>query len=504
MPTLLKRPILVKRHIVPLLLGIVAVTGFAPFGLFPVPVLTLALLFSRWRDATSSRDAAMEGFAYGAGFFLAGVSWVYVSLHDFGAMPAPVAVAVTILFCAILSAYPAIAGGLAHRWFRHSAWFPFSAAALWVLTEWTRGWLFTGFPWLAAGYSQIPWSPLAGWAPVAGIHGVGLLVAFAAGLLAVALRRNPTPGTRLRVASVVGIVTLFGSGWMLQRVEWSQPSGAPVSIALVQGNIPQDMKWQPGRLSRTLDNYLALVRSSNAQLIVLPETALPLFLDDVPPRYLEALKQHVASAQGDILIGVPERDGTSGYFNSVVSVGASPTQYYRKAHLVPFGEFIPLRPLLAGIVGAMAIPLQDFSRGGPDQQPMAVAGTRVAVNICYEDAFGEEIRTQLPAAALLVNVSNVAWFGRSIAPPQHLQISQARALETGRYMVRATNTGMTAVINPQGIVEHLAEPYTTAVLTASVQGYEGATPYVRAGNAPVLLLSLALIAVPLLLARRRT
>lgn len=491
----------VKSRVVPFLAGCIAVTGFAPFGLFPVPVLTLAWLFARWRDAASTRDATLDGYAYGAGFFLSGVSWVYVSLHDFGAMPAPVAAGVTVLFCAILSCYPAAAAGLAHRYYRHSRWFLLAAPAAWVLTEWTRSWLFTGFPWLSAGYSQIPVSPLAGWAPVAGVHGVGFLVAVAAALL-MALRRPEWSHTIMpRSVSAAGLILIVVTGALLKQVEWTKPAGEPITVALVQGNIPQDMKWQPGRLQQTLDTYLQLVRSTDARLTILPETALPLFLDDVPARYLDALGTHVLKAHGDLLLGVPERSGPDGYYNSVVTLGAAPTQYYRKVHLVPFGEFIPLRPLLAGIVGAMSIPLQDFSRGGPEQQPLSVAGTRVAVNICYEDAFGEEIRTQLPEAALLANVSNVAWFGRSIAPPQHLQISQARAMETGRYMVRATNTGMTAVINPQGMIEHIAAPYTTAVVTATVRGYQGTTPFVAAGNIPVLIVCAGLLGLPLIMRR---
>ena len=194
---------------------------------------------------------------------------------------------------------------------------------------------------------------------------------------------------------------------------------------------------------------------------------------------------------------------TGEYFNSVVSLGTAAPQRYRKSHLVPFGEFIPLRPVLAWIVNVLAIPLQDFSRGRPDQRPLAIAGQRVAVNICYEDAFGEEIIRQLPEASLLVNVSNVAWFGRSIAPQQHLQISQARALETGRYMLRATNTGVTAVIDPRGEVVARAQEFTAALVSAEVTGYAGATPYVRWGNYAVLLLCAALAASAIVLARER-
>ena len=277
-------------------------------------------------------------------------------------------------------------------------------------------------------------------------------------------------------------------GWGLQQVEWTQPAGTPVTVSLIQGNVPQDMKWLPERARATLEDYRRLALSSPGQLIILPETALPLFLEHVPREYLEELAHHARKNAGDILLGVPERLSDGRYYNSVISVGSAETRLYRKSHLVPFGEFIPLRPLLAWIVSVLSIPLQDFSAGPVNARPLEVAGQQVAVNICYEDAFGEEIIRQLPHATLLVNVSNVAWFGHSIAPQQHLQISQARALETGRYMLRATNTGMTAIVSPRGIVERYAPEFTRAVVTHTVQGFAGATPYVRWGNYAVLAL----------------
>jgi apolipoprotein N-acyltransferase len=262
------------------------------------------------------------------------------------------------------------------------------------------------------------------------------------------------------------------------------------------------MKWRADRVQATLETYLTLVRNSASPLIILPETALPLFLEQVPREYLDALAAHARANRGDILVGVPLRQTDGKYFNSLISYGTAPMQGYRKSHLVPFGEFIPLRPVLGGIVAALSIPLQDFSRGTVNQRPLAVAGQRVAVNICYEDAFGEEIIRQLPEATLLVNVSNVAWFGRSLAPRQHLQISQARALETGRYLLRATNTGITGVIAPDGKVAAAAPEFTMATVTHPVQGYSGATPYVRWGNYAALGICFALIAAAALIGRR--
>jgi apolipoprotein N-acyltransferase len=519
-PNTLARPSFIVHHssfIIAFFLGAVSVAGFAPFYLFPLPILTLAALLVLWQRAASPRAAAGVGFAFGLGLYLCGVSWVYVSLHDFGAMPAPLAAAATLLFCLYLALFPAAAGYFSRAFpVPAAARFVLIAPASWTLAEWLREWLLTGFPWLAAGYSQIPLSPLAGYAPVLGIHGVTLATVLTAGSLAVMWClwtasdgggvRTPhknsgqsgdfssfIPRLILHPASLA-LILIWLAGWGLKQIAWTEPAGAPVNVSLLQGNIAQDLKWRADRVGTTLEAYRALAEASASPLIVLPETALPLFLEQVPRDYLFALAGHARKNGGDILIGVPERLPGGEYFNSVVSYGTAPAQSYRKSHLVPFGEYIPLRPVLGWIVGVLAIPLQDFARGAEHQQPLAVAGLRVAINVCYEDAFGGEIIRQLPAATLLVNVSNVAWFGRSIAPWQHLQISQARALETGRYMLRATNTGVTAAINQRGEVVASAPEFTTATVTHPVQGFGGATPYVRWGNYAMLVLLLALIA----------
>lgn len=491
-------------------LGALTVLGFAPFYLFPVPVLTLAWLFMAWRRAHTPGQAALVGFAFGLGLFLAGVSWVYVSMRDFGAMPAPLAALATLLFCAYLALFPAFAAYISRR-MRAMAALPWMllAAAAWTLAEWVRGWLFTGFPWLAIGYSQAPWSPLAGYAPLLGVYGVSLTAAVSAGLLAAAFESgSPSPpplfhqgrGVRGGAAHcpwkspqallffILAVVWL--AGFALKQVAWTAAAGAPVTVSLLQGNIPQELKWRPERVRPTLETYRDLVKASNSRLIILPETALPLFRDQAPPAYLEELAARARSLQGDILIGLPEYDpaGGSSYYNSVFSLGTAPAQVYRKSHLVPFGEFIPVKPIFGWIINVLKIPLSDFSPGAKVQTPLSVAGQRVAVNICYEDVFGEEIIRQLPQATVLVNVSNDAWFGRSLGPQQHFQIAQMRALETGRYMLRATNTGVSGVIGPQGRAVARVPQFVTTVLHTSIQGLEGRTPYVLWGNGAVLAL----------------
>ncbi len=482
------------------IIGAATVPGFAPIHLFPLPIATIALLIALWQRAAGRRDAAVIGLGFGLGYFLAGVSWVYVSLHDFGAMPAPLAGFVTLAFCAYLALYPAMTGWIYCALGPRSTLVTLAVLpALWTLADWLRGWLFTGFPWIALGYSQVPDSPLAGYVPMLGIYGASFATVFSAGLLLTlgtksrdeSGRMKPRSEVRTRLLSFI-LVSLWIGGYALQQIDWTRPEGAPVTVSLLQGNIPQEMKWREDKIRMTLEAYRNLVAASKSQLIVLPETALPLYLNDVPRKYLEGLAAHARANGGDILIGVPERSEAREYYNSVLSFGTAPTQTYRKSHLVPFGEFVPLKPLFGWFLEVTQIPLLDFARGAGTQPPLAVAGQRVAVDICYEDAFGAEIILQLPQASLLVNVSNVAWFGRSIAPQQHLQISQARALETGRYMLRATNTGMTAIVDQRGKVQQAAPEFATAAVTGRVQGYAGATPYVRWGNAPIVVLSLLL------------
>ena len=481
-------------------LGAVTVFGFAPFHLYPLPVLTLALLLAIWERTPDARARFLAGFAWGLGFFLGGVSWVYVSLHTFGAMPAPLAALSAFLFCALLALFPGFTGlaaGGPGTTATTRALLAFPAA--WCLSEWVRSWLFTGFPWIAIGYAQVPDSPLAGYAPVFGVFGVSLVSAFSAGLLSLAWRARRS---RRTLAWAGGVAALWIVGGALKAVAWTQPVGAPVSVSLIQGNIPQEMKWREDQVRATLDTYLRLIRSTDSRLVVLPETALPIYYQDVPPEYLELVAAHARATGADVLIGLPEYGtGPAEYFNSVLSFGTSPRQVYRKHHLVPFGEFVPFKPLFGWFIEVVAIPLLDFSRGTLGQRPLEVASQKVAVNICYEDLFGDEIIRPLPEATLLVNVSNVAWFGDSLAPAQHLQISQMRALESGRPMLRATNTGMTAVIDPSGRVQAVARPFTEAVLRAEVRGYTGSTPFVRWGNTAALALAGIMLVAPLVLRR---
>jgi apolipoprotein N-acyltransferase len=469
--------------------GALSVLGFSPFEFFPVMLASLAVLAFVLQHAPSPGRGFLTGFAWGLGAFVAGVSWLFVALNRYGGMPVPLAGLAIGLFCAYLALFPALAGALFVR-FRRGG--PLARAALfgglWVACEWLRGWLFTGFPWLSAGYSQTSPSPLAGWLPVLGVYGVGGILAFLAALVVL------TPWRRRSAAAVALLMSIawVAAGWGLGRVAWTVPVGEPVEIALIQTNIEQGLKWRPERLVEWLDTNVRLVRAQTAELIVLPETTLPLLAEQLPEGYLDRLAAPARANGGDLVFGIFARDREGRIYNSALSVGASPDQSYAKRHLVPFGEYSP--PLFGWFYRFADIPMSDQSAGARTQPPMALRGQRVAINICYEDLFGSELIRSLPEATLMLNLSNLAWYGDSLAQPQHLQIARVRALETGRPMLRATNTGMTAVVRPDGSVAEVLPAFEQGVLRTAVRGYQGLTPYARWGDLAASLLALAAIA----------
>ena len=496
-----------------LLLGIASVFGFAPFGAWGVSVLSLAGLFWLWQRAATPRQAAWIGYAYGIGLFGAGASWTYIALHTFGGMAAVLAAIGAGGFCAYLALFPALAGWLAARLAaRGSSARLGIAAGAWAVTEWLHSIGYPGFPWLASGYTQVT-GPLAGFAPVGGVFLVGLAVA-AIAALCVHSGGALESGHRLSAAgTALAILALALSGIALGTIEWSRPEGEPVTVSLVQGDIDQEIKFDPEYREKTLAIYADLAGRAKGRLIVLPESALPMFADEVPASYVSQLRADAGRNGGDLLTGVflfePRQrdDEEDRYYNSVVSIGASPTQIYRKRHLVPFGESIPARPLLGWLIrNVLAIPLADQASGPAGQQPMNVAGQRVAVNICYEDTFGGELIRQLPAATLLVNFTNDAWYGHSLAAEQHLQMSAMRALETARPMLRATNTGITSIIDQRGVERARLPWFTRGVLEGSIAGRTGTTPYVRFGDsvavgAALLLILVALVSIRLVATR---
>lgn len=470
------------KLLLPYLLGALAVLGYAPFYLFPATLVSLIGFIYYWLQTKTPKATFWFGIQYGLGLFIIGIYWIYISLHDFGGMPWWFAGFCTFCLCAFMALFIGLVAWLAKKIGSPLLSLPI----LWGLSDWVRSWIFTGFPWLTLGYSQVPNSPLAGYMPIVGVYGVSVIAVFFAALVAYWFTK---PSLHYKRNSIIAIVLIIVAGNVLKIVPWTSPTGKPISVALLQGNIAQDIKWSPDSALGTIKQYIAMAQSSKATLIVLPETALPVIATQLDQGVKDALAAHAKSNNGDLIVGMVEyNEATEEYFNSALTYGSNPTQSYKKNHLVPFGEFIPLKQVFGWIYRDwLSIPLSDLSRGGTHQKPMQLSKQKIAVNICYEDVFGEEIIRQLPEATLLVNISNDAWYGKSFAAEQHMQFSQARAIETGRMMLRATNTGATAIIDPQGYVLAHAPHDKKTILNGNAQGYQGSTPYVRWGNWPVLL-----------------
>lgn len=461
------------------IVGALTPLAYSPFNYFPLIFIFFGLLCGFIWQAATVKQAVICGFLFGLGLFGTGVSWIYISLHTFGGMPPLIAAFAVFLLCCCLAIFPALAAWLIKKLsFGSPWWFVVVSAAAWTLTEWSRGWVLTGFPWLSLGYSQIPNSPLAGIAAIGGIYAISFVVVMISALLAMMFYAK-----RFRsILSITSLVLIFAVSWGLKQIEWTTAKGKPITVTLLQGNIPQELKFLPEVLHQQLQTYLELSNKNKAQLVVMPESSIPLLRSQIPDSYLKLLKAQ-AQPSGDMLVGMFDENDDGEIFNSIMNIGNAPTQTYHKVHLVPFGEFIPFKGLIGWVYNTILnIPLSDQSSGAKDQKPIQVAGEKVAVNICYEDAFGEEIIRQLPEATMLANVSNDAWFGEKIAPWQHTQIAQTRALETGRYMLRATNTGVTSIINHRGEITAVLPQLRVAALNGIAQGRAGSTPYIVWGN----------------------
>jgi len=479
--------------------GLLWPLGFAPNGFSPVPMLALALALITWRSASPWR-AFGRGWLFGAGVFGAGVGWVYVSIHEYGNADLPLAIGLAGLLVAYLALFPAVIAGLIAR-IRpdNPATVPAVVLLLaggWTVLEWLRGVLLTGFPWLAVGYSQID-TPIAALAPLGGIHAVGMAAVLTSGLIW-ALTGTAWRG---RLVSVALLVTLWGGTWLAGDLNWSEPAGDPLRVTLVQGNISQDRKWLPEERDATLALYAGLTAENwDSDLVIWPETAVPAFSNRVTG-FLEDLQQDALAHDTDLLLGIPVISDDRRYYNAMLAVGATPG-VYRKHHLVPFGEYLPFSEQLDWLLEYLDIPMSNFSAGDAVQPLLRVAGYPVGVSICFEDVFARDVRSTLPEATMLVNASNDAWFGETMAPFQHLEIARMRALESGRWLMRSTNTGVSAVIGPRGEVVARSPQFEVDALHAEVVPLKGITPFVAFGHMPVLLLALLAMAASLLLSWR--
>jgi apolipoprotein N-acyltransferase len=510
------------HYLVALAAGAANTLSFAPTPHGGWLELVIFACFFAWLTRTTGwKSAALTGGAFGFGNFVTGVWWLYVSMHHYGGMPAPLAGAAVVLFSLYLAVYPALAAGVWSFCAGHArngavdgrpfspTWHgAFAFASAWALSEWLRGFVFTGFPWLASGYAQVD-GPLAGFAPVAGVYGVGWMLALVAALIVQALVRVREPveaGKRVVagvVPSAVVALALIGAGMLLPLVSWTVPANAPLKVRLLQGNVKQEMKFEEAGMIAAIHEYQQMITAKPADLVITPETAIPVLVQQLPEPFAIAVRNFADTTGTSILFGAiggtitPEGQLVD-YTNSLFGITPGSRELYRydKHHLVPFGEFVPWG--FRWFVKLMNIPLGDFARGAPVQKPFLVHNQPVAVDICYEDIFGEEIARSIresdTPAGVLINSTNLAWFGDTIALDQHLQIARMRSLETGRPMLRATNTGTTAAIDAHGNVIARLAPYTVGSIDVTVQGTSGNTPYVTSGNNTVLAVSLLLLA----------
>ncbi|RAR58881.1 apolipoprotein N-acyltransferase [Paraburkholderia unamae] len=509
-------------------LGALNTLSFAPTPHGGWLAIAIFAGFYFWLTRTTGwKSALFTGWAFGFGNFVSGVWWLYVSMHFYGGMPAVLAGAALVLFSLYLGVYPALAALIwsfcaGHAKNGRSGDLPFSPtwhgafafASAWALGEWARGYVFTGFPWLSSGYAQVD-GPLAGFAPVVGVYGVGWVLALVAALIVQALLRarranarssgddSGVPSRGAVATPALVAVAVIAAGLLLPLVSWTQPSGTPLNVRLLQGNVKQEMKFSESGMTDALNEFQKLITEKPADLIVTPETAVPVLVQEIPEKFGRDIRAFADGTHTAILFGavggtITPEGRVVDYTNSLFGITPGQNGLYRydKHHLVPFGEFVPWG--FRWFVNLMNIPLGDFARGAPVQPPFFVRGQPVAVDICYEDIFGEEIartvRENPTSPGILINSTNLAWFGDTIALDQHLQIARMRSLETGRPMLRATNTGATAAIDAKGRVIARLPTFTAGSLDVKVEGTTGFTPYVTSGNNTVVAVSLLLLA----------
>ena len=491
--------------------GLLTLVGGYGRPLWWLQILSLAVLVHALLVAGTARQAAGRAWLFGTAWLAATFWWLFISMHTYGGLAAPLAVAAVLALAAFLGSYYAIVSWffkrLAHTQYARTA---IVFAALWTLAELARGWLWTGFPWGAGGYAHVE-GPLAVLPRWVGVYGTGFVAAWVAAWLAMLVWlwqiKQPVLHARAAVVSALALSLALGGLWWQRNEAVEAPSQQPgMSVALLQGNIPQDEKFEMGSgVVVALRWYAQQLHDAKAQLVVAPETAIPLLPQQLPEDYMDFVRQPFVGKDSKqaALVGIPLGNWDKGFTNTVEGWLPGQTQPYQydKHHLVPFGEFIP--PMFRWFTELMNIPLGDFNRGALGQPSMNWAGERLSPNICYEDLFGEELAAHFgnasTAPTVLVNLSNIGWFGNSIAIDQHLNISRMRSLEFERPMLRATNTGATVVIDHTGAVTQALAPFERAVLQGKVQGREGLTPYARwvhaFGLTPLTVLCMALLAL---------
>ena len=462
-----------------LIAGGLTTLAFAPFDLSWLVFLTLALAFYFWNELPA-KQAAVSAWLFALGLQCSGVSWIYHSLHTHGSAPTFFAMLLIFLLCCYLSIYTALAAYTVNRYLpnkpvlRLMLFYP----ASWIVFEWSQGYVMTGFAWMQLGYTQIDLS-LSGFAPIFGNHAVGGLIAICAGALVLLVTQAKQLNFKFVLSVVLPVVLLWLGGSGLKTVNWTDKAGDTIKVSVIQGNIAQKDKWKSHMKQVTLDRYRDLsLAQQDVDLFVWPETAVPDYRHRAVP-YIRQLSLDMKQRDADLLLGIFVKNEKKRVLNSVLNVRGG---VYNKRHLVPLGEYIPLRFLIEFFNRFVKIPMSDIASGEDNQALLTAAGLPLGLSICFEDAFARDVIKDLPEAKLLVNVSNDAWFEDSHEPHQHHAIARVRALETGRYMIRSTNTGITSFIGPHGEVIKQLPQFETGVLNGEVQPLSGATPFVRWGD----------------------
>ena len=473
--------------------GAITPLFLAPFDLWPLALLSLALFYLGLREL-SPRQALGRGWCFGFGLFGAGINWIYVSIHTYGGASPLLAGLLMLAFVAAIAWFFALPAWLWARWLRRNE-APLADAlafaALWVAQEAFRGWFLTGFPWLYAGYSQLD-GPLAGLAPVGGLWLVSFTLALTAALLCNLHRLRQRKS--FLAAGIILLVGPWAAGLLLKGHAWTQPLGAPLSVAAVQGNIEQSMKWDPQKLDDQLKLYRDKTFTSRpVDLIVWPETAVPVLMESAQG-YLSMMGRFASDRQSALITGVPIRqvvDQQKRFYNGITVVGNG-EGIYLKQKLVPFGEYVPLQDMLRGLIAFFDLPMSDFARGPADQPMLEAKGYKIAPFICYEVVYPEFAAGMAARSDLLLTISNDTWFGTSAGPLQHLQMAQMRALEAGRWMIRATNNGVTGLIDPFGKLSVQIPQFEEGILYGDVVPMGGLTPYLHWRSWPLIVLCLGL------------
>ena len=479
-----------QGHIIALIAGMSLPLAFSPFDCYPIAIISLTLLFLSWQHI-DARTAAFRGFLFGLGLFGVGISWIYVAIHVFGQASVFLAGALTAVFVAFLALYTA---GLCWGVKRLTRSLTFSGADFvllfpvsWLAFEWFKAWFLTGFPWLEVCVSQIS-VPLSGYTPIVGALGVSLIAAFSAGILAYCWHYR-------KLSGLLFVVLIWFAGYALQSITWTTEKDEALTVTIIQGNVPQDIKWDKEQVIKTLALYQSETEQHwSSDLVVWPENAITAFYHQVKSFYLDPLALAAREHKTDILLGLPIYEAENErYYNGMMSMG-SELGFYHKRHLVPFGDYVPFE-WLRGLIAFFNLPMSSFAIGADGQSLLTAAGQKVGVSICYEDTFSNEVLETLPEASVLVNATNNAWYGDSFAPHQHLQISQNRALEMGRPIIRATTNGVSAFIDNRGQLEATTRQFEQATLTGKVQPRQGSTFYVQWQRWPIFGLALFMLVV---------